>query len=127
MPKKRLQKYATSLEELPDNYLLCREKRHHDFEVVNDLHVVTGIEGPMLIGKEMICRLCKQPATDTFRVVRMRGYEFLVRVGQRNIGYKPGYLLRWRDLEAPEGMTTADLVKAEAWRRAKQRLGLDLG
>lgn len=125
MANRKPTKYAKSLQDLPDNFLRCREFRFHDWDIVDDLHVLATSEGPMLIERNLKCRRCTQPGVDTFRVARVARHEFLVRVGTRKIGYKPGYLLRREEFENRDGLSSADLIKAEAWRRAKMRLGLD--
>jgi hypothetical protein len=118
---------TSAVRQLPDEWLECRREAHHQFQVVDDYHVVEdGPRGkPALIGLTLVCNRCDTIAHDAFKIQRVTPqFEYLVRVGSRRYEWPEGYRIP-ADPGGP--VTVRERIKAEIWRRARERMAARMG
>lgn len=89
MPSKR---FEGNLDEYKDEYLTCRGRRQHPWELQTDFNVTTNRAGRIVEFKQVLhCPRCTATATDTYEVTKQGRFK---RMGQRQYDYADGYQMR---------------------------------
>lgn len=130
MPKKELkatspyqQKKARDLltrrlQEMPENWVNCRDMRHA-WAVENDFHVVEqkqekGGRRTMHVGRDLICMRCPTIRHEVYIVTR---YDGLEKVSQ-SYSYPEGYQIPG----VPRGVKPQSIIQQEQYRRAMEKV-----
>lgn len=116
MPGKR---FEGDLNEYKDEYLTCRGRRNHVWDVETDFNITTNRNGRIIEFKQTLhCPRCTAKATDTYEVTRNGRFR---RKGQRQYDYADGYQMR-RGVKVPLDESRELLLMRELSRKLDAEL-----
>lgn len=104
------------LQEMPDNWVNCRDMRHA-WAVENDFHVVTQAQEKgrrtMHVGRDLICMRCPTVRHEVYIATR-HGLEKI----SQSYSYPEGYCIPG----VPRGVKPQAIIQQEQYRRAMEKV-----
>ena len=108
---------ANALQDLEDNWLMCRDMRHA-WEIEVDFHVATQIGTKVKhLRRTLVCLRCGTERNERYIMTRSG-----VEKETQSYSYPDGYQLEG----IPRGVKPSSIVQAEQYRRAMEKVAASL-